>query len=371
VDAEAFFGDIHVELPEEHPSTPFGPFEQFLHAFAEYPFADPPNPNGHCEAYAYQNSQFFPGAIAATGYTGGSWDGDFDGVYNAHSIALTRFQIGTCIEYTFDVTIDPGDSAAFCYVELRTHDPFTRIIRTEGGEHTFTGRLSPGTYTIDSISSMEDTPAYLKGATFAYLWTCSVCPSALIAQHPVDTAVLPGNSLTLSVVPTTPTGTLTYQWRRGLVPLANSAHVSGATTSTLSVFNPGVADTGAYDVVLTEGAIVEPSSLAHVTLGGITGVEPGPTAGLRDFRLEGAAPNPTASATSFRYDAARALALTGTIHDVSGRVVRAFEPRHVEGAGVLTWDGRDAAGELAAPGVYFLRVLADDETHVRRIVRLR
>jgi hypothetical protein len=112
----------------------------------------------------------------------------------------------------------------------------------------------------------------------------------------------------------------------------------------LSLTNPTAADTGDDDVVVSEGEVVEPSSLAHVTLGGVTGVDPPPSPGRNVFTLGSAAPNLSASPMSFGYAAERPLAMTGSIHDVSGHPV--------------------------VPGVYFPRVRVDGETHVQRIVRL-
>jgi Immunoglobulin I-set domain/Right handed beta helix region/S-layer homology domain len=73
------------------------------------------------------------------------------------------------------------------------------------------------------------------------------------------TVTAPGN-LTLcsgasAVFTATATGqpTLTYKWRKNGTPLSNGGSISGATTSTLTI-NPTVtADTGSYDVIVTDG----------------------------------------------------------------------------------------------------------------------
>jgi len=69
---------------------------------------------------------------------------------------------------------------------------------------------------------------------------------------PGDITVCAGAQAVFSV---TATGqpTLTYRWRRNGTPLSNGGSISGATTDTLTI-NPTVAgDSGAYDVVVTDG----------------------------------------------------------------------------------------------------------------------
>lgn len=45
-------------------------------------------------------------------------------------------------------------------------------------------------------------------------------------------------------------GPYTYLWRRNLVPLADSARISGSTTDTLIILNSQASDIGSYDCVL-------------------------------------------------------------------------------------------------------------------------
>jgi hypothetical protein len=57
------------------------------------------------------------------------------------------------------------------------------------------------------------------------------------------------------------------------------------------------------------------------------------------------------------------------IHDVTGRLIRAID---LPGAtGVAVWDGKDAAGDPVAPGVYFIRLPGVNAIETRRIVVIR
>ena len=108
------------------------------------------------------------------------------------------------------------------------------------------------------------------------------------------------------------------------------------------------------------------SSLGTVGVGDRTGVTP-PALALS------AAPNPSAGSVQLEVRLARESAVHLAIHDVRGRVVRYLEAGASLPAGVhrLAWDGRDAAGRPAAPGVYFASLDAGGETATRRILRIR
>ena len=376
----AKFGSMEAGPTELVPAAPFGGFDEFIERIAEYPPPTPPNPGGLTEATAYQNSLFFPAGIFASGTSQGGWQGELTGTYWAYSLFWLHFRTTDCLEYTMDVTVkagDPGSTGGTVVLSPGIlNAPVMPYQDLGAGTHTVTGRISPGTYSLQAASKAENA-IFMQGPTYSLFWTCDECLNPLIAQHPANAVLVPGNALTLSVVPTATTGpttsqgTLTYQWRRNLAPLVGGPGIDGEDTPTLSLSNPTAADTGYYDVVVSDGEIVEPSSLARVTLGGVTGVDPLPSPGRKVFALGSAAPNPSAGTTSFRYAAERPLAMTGVIHDVAGRVVWTLEPRVLSGAGVLTWAGRNASGDPVAPGVYFLRVRVDGETHVKRIVRLR
>ena len=94
------------------------------------------------------------------------------------------------------------------------------------------------------------------------------------------------------------------------------------------------------------------------------------------FRLDAAYPNPFSTTATFSVDMARPGFLRLHIVDVLGRPVRALvEAQRPAGRHAFVWDGADATGRRVAGGLYFVRMLADDEgatyTQVRKVVVLR
>lgn len=347
------------------PPVAFAKFDTMIDALAE-------TEDGHADATAYQNSQFFPAAIYAAGTSQGETQGVTSGDYSSYSIAEFRFRLDTCIEYSLDATMDPGDPESGGGIELGAPGLGAKYLDlgVDSGHQSLHGRLSSGVYYLLGRSSVGHSAPFTGGPTYGIIWTCGACSSPLIAQHPSDATVTSGSTMALTVVPTTPSGTLTYQWRRNLSPLANNGHYTGVGTSILTLHNSTVADTGYYDVVLTDGSIIEPSRLAHLTASGTTAVDQAASpSGL--FSLQAANPNPSTSSTSFRYATQRPLAVTAAIYDAAGRLVRPLANRMLSGEGVLTWDGRAESGGAAATGIYFLRIRADGQTYVRRFARLQ
>ena len=58
-----------------------------------------------------------------------------------------------------------------------------------------------------------------------------------------------------------------------------------------------------------------------------------------------------------------------TIHDLRGAVTRVLADREfAAGRHALSWDGLDARGRRAPPGIYFIRTRSGGEASVRRIV---
>ncbi len=85
-------------------------------------------------------------------------------------------------------------------------------------------------------------------------------PPAITTQ-PANQTVFAGQGFSLSVA-ATGAGTLTYQWRQ------NGANLSGATAATYSQASAAVADSGNYDVLVTNGAGSTASATAMVTVNG-------------------------------------------------------------------------------------------------------
>jgi hypothetical protein len=80
-------------------------------------------------------------------------------------------------------------------------------------------------------------------------------------------------------------------------------------------------------------------------------------------------PNPCRGVATVSYAAGPARRARLFIHDVAGRLIRAID---LPGAtGTLAWDGTDASGDPAAPGVYFIRLPGVNAIETRRIVMIR
>ena len=96
-----------------------------------------------------------------------------------------------------------------------------------------------------------------------------------------------------------------------------------------------------------------------------TSVQP-PIAGAMTIRP--AAPNPFAAGTRVSFSLARPMSVRVDVIDTAGRFVRNLASLPVAvGDQSVTWDGRDAAGRRASPGVYVVRVKAGGETSSTRV----
>jgi len=84
-----------------------------------------------------------------------------------------------------------------------------------------------------------------------------------------------------------------------------------------------------------------------------------------------AIPNPARHEATFRMALHRSGHATVSIHDLSGRRVRAlFEGDLEAGERWAAWDGRDDAGNRAPPGVYFARVTHPGTRAIGRVILL-
>ena len=88
-------------------------------------------------------------------------------------------------------------------------------------------------------------------------------------------------------------------------------------------------------------------------------------------------PNPFNPETWIPYQLATSSDVQITIYDTKGIVVRTLVLGH-QAAGYYThrnraayWNGRNGLGENVASGVYFYQLLADDISHLRKMVILK
>jgi len=95
---------------------------------------------------------------------------------------------------------------------------------------------------------------------------------------------------------------------------------------------------------------------------------------LPDGRLALAAgrPSPFRESVALRFSMPRADHVRLDVYDVTGRrLARVVDARLTAGEHTVRWDGRDAAGQPAAAGVYYARLATDTESVARILVRTR
>jgi hypothetical protein len=103
---------------------------------------------------------------------------------------------------------------------------------------------------------------------------------------------------------------------------------------------------------------------------GIVGVGPG--VGALEFGIRGVVPNPTGGPASVDFVLSSAQRATLDIFDVAGHRVRTLvDDRFAAGAHTAMWDGRDAQGKPATPGVYFVRLVGGSRTTSYKFVLRR
>jgi hypothetical protein len=252
-----------------------------------------------------------------------------------------------------------------------------RVLGVNWGTTTTSGRIAPGIYILSAWARYDSTALTGTSPSFAVDAVFTDVASPLVASQPAPQTTAVGASSSFSVgtngsfVGFSPTSATTFQWRRNLVDLVDGGTISGATTNHLVISSTAYADSGFYDVIVTQGSIVEPSSLAKLTVvSSSTGV--GPAVAIAGVELGLPQPNPAYGRTRVRLALPAAMPAGLDVLDVSGRVVKTIVPyaRYEAGARTAEWDGSEEGGRHAAPGVYFLRLHAGTSQVVRRVVNL-
>ncbi|NTV03805.1 hypothetical protein HGA89_02645 [bacterium] len=88
--------------------------------------------------------------------------------------------------------------------------------------------------------------------------------------------------------------------------------------------------------------------------------------------LEQNRPNPFNPQTEIAFTVHRAGPASLRVYDLKGGLVRSLhEGRLEEGAHAMTWDGRDATGQLSPAGVYFYRLEINGEVGVRKMMLVK
>jgi hypothetical protein len=88
--------------------------------------------------------------------------------------------------------------------------------------------------------------------------------------------------------------------------------------------------------------------------------------------LEQNRPNPFNPQTEIAFTVHRAGPASLRVYDLKGGLVRSLhEGRLEEGPHAMTWDGRDATGQLSPAGVYFYRLELNGEVGVRKMMLVK
>jgi len=90
--------------------------------------------------------------------------------------------------------------------------------------------------------------------------------------------------------------------------------------------------------------------------------------GISELRVS---PNPARGAVELRLRVAQPGPVAIEVLDLSGRVLRSFATAFATGEHVVRWDGNDAQGHVAPPGLYFVRARDASGFTQARVVRIR
>jgi hypothetical protein len=146
-------------------------------------------------------------------------------------------------------------------------------------------------------------------------------------------------------------------WVAPLLPAG--PHDTDVTTRVLIAFSTHPADTTALD------SLWERFQSFSMTL------DAPPTAGRPPLRLD-VSPNPVAGTARLAWTLPAAGRVSLELLDVGGRrVAKLLDAEAAAGPQSLAWDGRDATGRAAPPGVYLARLATPGGVATTRVVRIR
>ena len=125
-----------------------------------------------------------------------------------------------------------------------------------------------------------------------------------------------------------------------------------------------------FDLTIKQGPVVRWQSSFQVTVSGVTGLPATEAPGITALTLS-ARPNPMGRSTELQAALPAAAPVELAIVDITGRVRRTVWTASQAPAGEhrITFDGKDAAGELLPSGVYLARLRsAGGEAHARLVI---
>lgn len=123
---------------------------------------------------------------------------------------------------------------------------------------------------------------------------------------------------------------------------------------------------GPISTAIVDGPVAQP---VPEGAGGLSVVDN--AAPERGVRFAAVAPNPSRGPVDLAVRAPAGAEVSLTILDVRGRRVRELGTAAASGRAAFTWDGADARGAPAGPGVYFARAESAAGVAVTRVLRIR
>jgi hypothetical protein len=122
------------------------------------------------------------------------------------------------------------------------------------------------------------------------------------------------------------------------------------------------------DAAANEGTDASDADFEIVSIAGLPGVPDRPA----DVVLFQNRPSPFKAATEIEFGVPRATGVRLAVYSVDGRLVRTLADETFPGGyHTVTWRGEDTAGNSVADGVYFYRLMTQDETLTRKMLMLR
>ena len=262
-----------------------------------------------------------------SGDVGDPWPGR-DGTYNPNT-AFNLLSTPNSNSYGNSATgvsiynIHFADGFGYMSVAVSPVDPYTEVTRPNGGEVFEAGLTDTIRWVafddleVDSVSILVSVDG---GATFPYT----------IAHGE------PNDSL--------------FAW---------APDIPGSQTCRVKIV--------AYD---NEGNTFEDISDADFEIADLAGIT---DVARLEFGIVSVSPNPTVSGTRVVFASPSRNPGAG-VFDITGRLVRNLPVARVSGSAntyETAWDGRNANGRTAAPGVYFVRITSDDKARTARVTIAR
>jgi hypothetical protein len=89
------------------------------------------------------------------------------------------------------------------------------------------------------------------------------------------------------------------------------------------------------------------------------------------FALHPAYPNPFNPNTNLSFTLPNATPYSMNIYNVAGQLVRSYQGMGIVGLNVITWNGKDNAGNDVSSGVYFYKLIAGSYTATNKMVMMK